>query len=82
VFWTFLLLVGVALFVLRARDGDAERPFRVPLYPYVPLAFIASSVYVFWSSVAYVRTGAVVGVAVLAAGAVLLVVLRALGRRR
>jgi hypothetical protein len=48
----------------------------------VPLAFIASSIYVFWSSVAYVRTGAVVGVAVLAAGAVLLVVLRALARRR
>ena len=46
------------------------------------LVFIASSVYVFWSSVAYVRTGAMIGVAVLAAGAVLLFVLRALSRRR
>jgi len=82
VYWLFLTMSGVALLVLRRRYPDAERPFRVPLYPYVPLAFIASSVYVFWSSVAYVRTGAVVGVAVLAAGAVLLVVLRALGRRR
>jgi amino acid transporter len=82
VYWLFLTMSGVALLVLRRRYPDAERPFRVPLYPYVPLAFIASSVYVFWSSVAYVRTGAVVGVAVLAAGAVLLVVLRALARRR
>ena len=82
VYWLFLTMSGVALFVLRRRYPDAERPFRVPLYPYVPLAFIASSIYVFWSSVAYVRTGAVVGVAVLAAGAVLLVVLRALARRR
>jgi amino acid transporter len=82
VYWLFLTMSGVALFVLRRRYPDAERPFRVPLYPYVPLAFIASSVYVFWSSVAYVRTGAMVGVAVLAAGALLLAVLRALSRRR
>ena len=82
VYWLFLTMSGVALFVLRRRYPEAERPFRVPLYPYVPLAFIASSVYVFWSSVAYVRTGAVVGVAVLAAGAALLTVLRALSRRR
>jgi len=82
VYWLFLTLSGVALLVLRRRYPEVERPFRVPLYPYVPLVFIASSVYVFWSSVAYVRTGAVVGVAVLAAGVVLLAVLRALARRR
>jgi amino acid transporter len=82
VYWLFLTMSGVSLLVLRRRYPDAERPFRVPLYPYLPLVFIASSVYVFWSSVAYVRTGAMVGVAVLAAGAVLLFVLRALSRRR
>ena len=31
VFWGFLTLVGVALIVLRRRDGAAARPFRVPL---------------------------------------------------
>jgi APA family basic amino acid/polyamine antiporter len=82
VYWLFLTLSGIALLVLRRRYPDAERPFRVPLYPFVPLVFIASSLYVFWSSVAYVRTGAVVGVAVLAAGVVLLAALRALARRR
>ena len=82
VYWLFLTLSGVALLVLRRRYPDAERPFRVPLYPVVPLAFIASSVYVFYSSVAYVRLGAVVGVGVLLAGAALLVVLRSLARPR
>ncbi len=82
VYWLFLTMSGVSLFVLRRRYPDAERPFRVPLYPYVPLAFIASSLYVFWSSVAYVRIGAVAGVGVLLAGAVLLVVLRTLARRK
>src|SRR5262249_52282861 len=33
VFWLFFLLTGVSVFVLRARDWDVERPFRVPLYP-------------------------------------------------
>ena len=36
-FWT---MSGVALFVLRRKLRDAPRPFRVPLYPLVPLAFV------------------------------------------
>lgn len=82
VYWLFLTMTGVAVFVLRRRYPNVARPFRVPLYPYVPLAFIASSVYVFYSSLVYVRVGAVAGVAVLLAGAVLLVVLRTLARGR
>ncbi|HET8699405.1 MAG TPA: amino acid permease [Gammaproteobacteria bacterium] len=76
VYWLFLTLSGVALIVLRRREPNVRRPFRVPGYPLVPLAFIASSVYVFWSSVAYVRVGAVVGVAVLVLGGLLLAALR------
>ena len=30
VFWGFFLLVGVGLFVLRAKEPDTPRPFRVP----------------------------------------------------
>jgi APA family basic amino acid/polyamine antiporter len=72
VFWLFFLLTGVALFVLRKREPDAERPFRVPLYPWLPLAFCASSAWLLYSSLAYTRLGALVGVAVLAAGLPLL----------
>jgi APA family basic amino acid/polyamine antiporter len=81
VYWAFLTLSGLALFVLRRRFPDAPRPFCVPGYPLVPLAFIGSSVYVLYSSLAYVRVGAVVGVAVLFAGVVLLLGLRWRGRR-
>ena len=81
VYWSFLTLSGIALFVLRRRYPDAPRPFRVPGYPWVPLVFIASSAYVLYSSLAYVRVGAVAGVAVLAGGAVLLLALR-LGAKR
>ncbi len=42
VFWTFLFLVGIALFRLRAKDPGAERPFRVPLFPITPIVFCAA----------------------------------------
>jgi APA family basic amino acid/polyamine antiporter len=76
VYWFFLTLSGVALFVLRRRFPATERPFRVPWYPLVPLAFIGSSAYVLYSSLVYVRVGAIVGVGVLVSGAVLLLGLR------
>ncbi|HYE29256.1 MAG TPA: amino acid permease [Allosphingosinicella sp.] len=71
-FWLFFLAVGVALFVLRRREPDAERPFRVPLYPLVPAIFCLTSAYLLFSSLAYTGLGALVGGAVVAAGALLL----------
>lgn len=76
VFWLFLLMAGVALFVLRMRYPQVERPFRVPLYPVLPAIFCATTAYLLWSSLAYTGWGALAGVAVLAAGAVLLLFLK------
>ncbi|HVF11190.1 MAG TPA: amino acid permease [Abditibacteriaceae bacterium] len=72
VFWFFFLLVGVALLVLRRREPNAERPFRVPLYPLTPLLFCIVCVYMLRSSVAYTGIGALVGVGVMLAGVPLL----------
>ncbi|MFG6467795.1 APC family permease [Roseateles sp. BYS87W] len=72
VYWFFMTLSALAVIVLRRREPHALRPVRVPLYPALPLLFAASSAYVLWSSVVYVKAGAVVGVAVLAVGAALL----------
>jgi len=58
VFWTFFLLTGLTLFRFRIREklGEAERAeVRVPLYPVVPLVFIATCAYMLWSSIDYVR---------------------------
>jgi basic amino acid/polyamine antiporter, APA family len=82
VFWLFFLLTGLALFVLRRRQPEVERPFRVPLYPVLPSIFCASCAYMLWSSLSYVYSqslgsinAAWIGVAVLAVGGVLLLVL-------
>ena len=80
VYWFFLVLSGIAVIVLRRREPDRPRPFQVPLYPWLPLLFCASSGYLLYSSVAYVRTGAMAGVAVLAIGAVLIAILVRRGR--
>ncbi|WP_431256881.1 APC family permease [Roseateles chitinivorans] len=72
VYWCFMTLSGLAVLVLRRQAPAHPRPFRVPLYPVLPLVFVGCSAYVLWSSVVYVSSGAVVGVAVLAAGALLL----------
>jgi basic amino acid/polyamine antiporter, APA family len=74
VFWTFILLAGIALFVLRRREPARPRPFRVPFYPLTPLVFCATCAYLLYSSLAYTGFGALLGVAVVAVGAVVLVV--------
>ncbi|HUL21786.1 MAG TPA: amino acid permease [Thermodesulfobacteriota bacterium] len=74
VFWSFFLLVGLSLFVLRLREPEISRPFRVPFYPFTPLFFCITCVYMLHSSLVYVGGGALVGLAVLAAGALLLLV--------
>jgi amino acid transporter len=72
VFWCFFLLAGLSLFVLRFKEPEISRPFRVPLYPFTPLLFCVTCVYMLRSSIVYVGAGAFVGLAVLAAGALLL----------
>jgi amino acid transporter len=83
VFWAFFFLVGLALFVLRGRHAEAERPFRVPLYPFTPLLFCAVCVYLFYSSVTYAASKDAVHVSliVMALGLVALA-LTGLGRGR
>ena len=61
-------------FVLRRREPERERPFRVPLYPLTPLLFCVASAGMLYSSVAYAGRGALLGVAVMLAGLPLLLI--------
>ena len=83
VFWLFFLLTGMSLFILRWREPHTPRPFRVPLYPLLPLLFCASCAWMLWSSLSYVSSqslggfnAAWIGVAVLAFGGILLLLVR------
>lgn len=72
VFWLFMFLTASAVVVLRQRDKDRHRPFRVPLYPLTPALFALSCLALCWSSVQYAGVGALLGLAVLLAGLPLL----------
>lgn len=83
VFWLFMALSAIAVIVLRIKYPAVERPYRAPLYPLTPLLFLASALFVLWSSTNYVlfqvgfqRIGVLAGVGVLVMGLVLLLVLR------
>lgn len=66
VYWLFAGLAGAAVIVLRRRDPDRPRPFRVPLYPVVPAAFVLVCAFMVWKSADYARTRQPVGAAVVA----------------
>ncbi|HZT63446.1 MAG TPA: amino acid permease [Burkholderiales bacterium] len=76
VFWTFFMLTGIALFVLRAREPRVERPFSVPGYPVVPGVFVLTCAYLLYSSLAYHGRHALVGLGVLAVGALVMLFAR------
>ncbi|GLK81862.1 APC family permease [Methylopila turkensis] len=72
VFWGFLLLVGLAVFVLRWREPGRALPFRTPLYPLTPILFCLTCLYMLHASIAYTGVAGLFGLGVLAAGVPLL----------
>ena len=77
VFWGFLCLVGLALMRLRRIDPNTVRPFRVPLYPVLPIIFCVTCAYLTYSSIRYAYSqGAVhISLIVMAVGVVALWIL-------
>jgi APA family basic amino acid/polyamine antiporter len=70
--WLALIFGVGSVFILRRRMPDAPRPFRVPLYPLVPLIFVVGTavglsaiVWGEWSKGTY---SPIVGLAIAAAG--------------
>ena len=80
IFWTFFLLTGLALFVLRSRDGNTPRVFPVPLYPVVPIAFCLMCGWMLYSSIAWAGTLSLLGLVPLVLGLPLYAISRRWGR--
>jgi amino acid transporter len=68
IFWFFFLLSSLSLLVLRVRDPEQPRPFRVPLYPILPILFCLACGYLLYSSLVFTGVGAIVGVVVVMSG--------------
>jgi APA family basic amino acid/polyamine antiporter len=83
VFWFFFMLSGISLFVLRRKHPSMPRPFSVPLFPVLPAIFVCTCAYLLYSSVTYAQSqnAGYVAIAVVAIGAVVLLVIRLTARR-
>ena len=82
VFWFFFLLTGISLFVLRKKHAHVARPYPVPLYPLLPLIFVGTCGFLFWSSFWYAQSQHALQVAagVMAVGLVLWIIARLKGK--
>jgi basic amino acid/polyamine antiporter, APA family len=66
--WIFFALAAAAVFVLRKRRPDAERPYRTLGYPLTPIFFIAISVWFVLNTLILKPGEAWAGIAFLALG--------------
>lgn len=76
VYWIFLVASGLGVIILRHKLPDHVRPFKVPLYPVLPILFVLSSFAMLVSALNYVKMGALFGLAVLGVGLLVAVLSR------
>jgi basic amino acid/polyamine antiporter, APA family len=75
----FYILTIAAVFRLRAKRPDAERPYRVVGYPYVPIFYICGAAVVLTMLFAYRPATTWPGLVIVAAGAAVYAALRGAG---
>ncbi len=82
VFWFFFMLTGIAVFVLRFKYPHVMRPFKVPLYPVLPIIFVGTCAFLLYRSLLFTLENKAIQIAlyVMAAGFVAWIVVR-LGRK-
>jgi len=64
--WLFFLATTMCVFVLRRKDRDTPRPYKVTGYPVTTIVFCACCVFMLYSSVAYALANKPSGLLVLA----------------
>jgi amino acid transporter len=64
VFWMFFLLTGLSVFVLRRKDRQMSRPYKVTGYPVTPIIFCASCTFMIYNSVSYALANKPIGLMV------------------
>ena len=66
--WIFYALGAACVFVLRRTQPDADRPFRVPGYPWTPMLFIVAAAALVGNTIATQPVRAAVGIGVVLLG--------------
>jgi APA family basic amino acid/polyamine antiporter len=67
--WIFYALAAASIFVYRKRLPEAERPYRVPGYPFTPAVFILAAVALVGNTIATQPLRAAIGLGIVVLGA-------------
>jgi amino acid transporter len=81
-YFPFYVLAMIAILLLRRREPELPRPYRVVLYPLPPLVFLAGAAVIFWGALSALDRTAWIAFGVLLLGFPLSFVARAGHRRR
>jgi APA family basic amino acid/polyamine antiporter len=68
VIWFFYMLCFIAVFILRKREPELARPYRVPGYPIVPIIALAGGAFIVLTTAITQPLITVIGILVTAAG--------------
>ena len=66
--WIFYALGAGAVFILRIRQPNAERPYKVPGYPFVPIIFIVVATWFVINTIVQQTADSIVGLLLVLAG--------------
>ena len=67
--WIFYALSAASVFIYRRRQPDLARPYRVPAYPFTPIAFILAAVALVANTIATQPLRAAAGLGIVFIGA-------------
>ena len=62
VIWFFITLTFIAVMILRKTQPDIERPYKVPLYPVIPLIAIIGGLYIILNTLIVQPENAFIGI--------------------
>jgi APA family basic amino acid/polyamine antiporter len=68
VLWIFFGMNGAAVFILRRRQPEAHRPYKVWGYPYVPAVFLLVTAYLLINTLVATPTRALAGIGLIIIG--------------
>lgn len=66
--WIFFTMTVFGVFILRKRMKDVERPYKVPLYPIVPIIGVVGGAYIVINTLFTQTTNALVGIGIALVG--------------
>lgn len=62
VIWFFYILVFIAVFIMRKKEPDLERPYKVPFFPVIPIIAIVGGFYIVLNTLITQPLNAAIGI--------------------